>query len=89
MAATVDPQGPPQGLQRVVRGESWLGGVRDCRSANRSSRNPDGRRFDDVGFRLAADVPPNVVRPEAGVPVVFRNSADSNDSPGLGATVPV
>ncbi len=38
--------------QRVVRGGSWHNIDIDCRSANRSSYEPDGH-YNDIGFRVA------------------------------------
>lgn len=52
----VDPQGPADGAQRVIRGGGWNSELRLCRSANRFSYPPDAR-FDYVGFRVAASVP--------------------------------
>jgi len=46
-----DPTGPATGTRRVVRGGSWWGTPEDCRSANRLSYAPDGRR-DTIGFRV-------------------------------------
>jgi len=48
----VDPQGPVNGTERVVRGGSWASLASDCRSASRSSRVPGGKSS-DVGFRVA------------------------------------
>jgi formylglycine-generating enzyme required for sulfatase activity len=45
----------PRGSGRVVRGGSWGGGARFCRSAVRSSRAP-GFRDRGVGFRLSRSV---------------------------------
>ena len=47
-----DPAGPDKGYQRVLRGGSWIGGGRHCRSADRRSRSP-GNRYGNLGFRLA------------------------------------
>jgi formylglycine-generating enzyme required for sulfatase activity len=47
-----DPAGPLSGSTRVVRGGSWFGNARFCRSAYRSSYSP-GFRSNDLGFRLA------------------------------------
>ena len=46
-----DPTGPETGEYRVVRGGSWLSSARNCRSAHRSWRVPEGRN-DYLGFRL-------------------------------------
>jgi formylglycine-generating enzyme required for sulfatase activity len=42
--------------RRVVRGGSWSNGPRDDRSADRG-RNTADDRYDNVGFRLAQDIP--------------------------------
>jgi formylglycine-generating enzyme required for sulfatase activity len=50
----LDPQGPPTGSNRVIRGGywgRWLGGVRSCRSAYRSSGYLD-YGYNDLGFRV-------------------------------------
>lgn len=50
--SVTDPKGPSKGSYRVLRGGSWDGGARGCRSACRSSYRPDGRgRY--LGFRLS------------------------------------
>jgi formylglycine-generating enzyme required for sulfatase activity len=47
----VNPTGPTDGSDRVVRGECWHSPARDLRSACRS-RNDPGDRSIDLGFRL-------------------------------------
>jgi formylglycine-generating enzyme required for sulfatase activity len=47
-----DPQGPAQGVYRVIRGGSWVGGPRDCRVAYRGDDEPAFRGI-VLGFRLA------------------------------------
>jgi len=47
-----DPEGPGQGVGRVLRGGSWIFLGWDCRSAYRFGREP-GDRDDDFGFRLS------------------------------------
>ena len=46
-----DPQGPPTGLDRVIRGGSWSNGAYNCRSAQRVSYDPT-YRYNDIGFRV-------------------------------------
>jgi len=47
-----NPRGPEEGTLRVLRGGSWYGYPRYCRSADRDGVTPAGRNF-NVGFRLA------------------------------------
>jgi sulfatase modifying factor 1 len=47
----VDPQGPPDGTSRVLRGGSWLDYPRYCRSAYRGALDP-ADRWHVVGFRV-------------------------------------
>jgi len=51
-----DPQGPPSGANRVLRGGSWDLRAADCRSAFRSWGRPGGR-VDDFGFRVVRRAP--------------------------------
>jgi formylglycine-generating enzyme required for sulfatase activity len=51
-----DPQGPPHGGARVVRGGTWYDRAKDCRSAARDKFAPDDRIV-HVGFRVACDLP--------------------------------
>lgn len=46
-----NPAGPKTGSYRVLRGGSWNGVARDCRSANRNRDSPGSRDF-NFGFRL-------------------------------------
>jgi formylglycine-generating enzyme required for sulfatase activity len=49
----VDPQGPPSGPGRVVRGGSWFSSAKNCRAAARFHRPPQGRsQLQTLGFRL-------------------------------------
>ncbi len=50
--SVVDPQGAESGDYRVLRGGSWIGVGRDCRSACRDRGDP-AERIDRIGFRLA------------------------------------
>ena len=49
---STDPEGPVNGSDRVYRGGDSCGDPRFCRSADRSSREPDGES-DGLGFRIA------------------------------------
>ena len=48
--SVTDPQGPPTGTKRVIRGGGWASGGENCRSAKRSAFAPD-LGFHVVGFR--------------------------------------
>ncbi len=52
----VDPQGPKEGEERVMRGGSWLNHAMLVRSANRNSEAATKRSFND-GFRAALTFP--------------------------------
>ena len=49
--SAVDPQGPPTGSNRVIRGGNWNGFASNCRSALRNHDGPE-YRFDVRGFRV-------------------------------------
>jgi formylglycine-generating enzyme required for sulfatase activity len=51
-----DPTGPARAAGRVNRGGAWNDGPRDCRSAKRGWRAPDGR-VSHLGFRLTLGHP--------------------------------
>jgi formylglycine-generating enzyme required for sulfatase activity len=55
----LDPAGPAQGTQRVMRGGSWEGRAEFCRSANRNAFAPDHHGY-VLGFRVVqpAGTPP-------------------------------
>ena len=52
--SVINPKGPETGAGRVLRGGSWVGSGRACRSANRGHSDPSIRRS-IIGFRLARD----------------------------------
>jgi eukaryotic-like serine/threonine-protein kinase len=52
-----DPQGPPSGKYRVLRGGSWNNRPGLCRSANRNRGIPVCRYGGDCGFRVARTLP--------------------------------
>lgn len=49
----LDPQGPPEGAYRVIRGGSWDLPADECQVYNRSYDRPNYRQ-NNLGFRLAA-----------------------------------
>lgn len=51
IAERIDPQGPPQGERRVLRGGLWGLGGQYCRCASRDSLGEDGQNS-NVGFRV-------------------------------------
>jgi formylglycine-generating enzyme required for sulfatase activity/uncharacterized caspase-like protein len=52
--AARDPQGPRSGMQRVIRGGSFLSDVAQCRSAARKSQAP-GYTHKALGFRVVCE----------------------------------
>jgi sulfatase modifying factor 1 len=52
---TSNPDGPFEGLGRVVRGGGWDSAFGDCRAASRNWLSPDSRK-NTVGFRLACSI---------------------------------
>jgi uncharacterized protein (TIGR02996 family) len=69
---TVDPQGPPEGDRRVLRGGSFQGDASFLRSAHRYGLVPT-YRFMDVGFRAAMTFP---LVPFTALPPKGRQSND-------------
>ena len=61
--AVTNPQGLSSGSSRVIRGGSWYGTARHCRSAYRGRRNPSDRSS-GLGFRVALS-PSRAESPEA------------------------
>jgi len=60
LESATDPEGPPSGSKRILRGGSWDAYARVARSANRLSQFPV-IRTDTIGFRVVLD-------PDGGVP---------------------
>jgi formylglycine-generating enzyme required for sulfatase activity len=52
---SVDPQGPADGVERVVRGGSWHATATSWRTAFRRDYDPDYRGI-SIGFRLLRPV---------------------------------
>jgi uncharacterized protein (TIGR02996 family) len=50
-----DPQGPPRGTERVMRGGAWFNPARTARSGARNCC-PPGTRYGNIGFRVAMTV---------------------------------
>ena len=50
----LNPMGPSNGQSRVLRGGSWFGYPKDCRSADRGAGSPS-RKHNDVGFRVVME----------------------------------
>ena len=59
-----DPSGPPEGVERVLRGGSWSGIGQYCRAALRDGDVPDVRHH-GIGFRLAPGQRPGPAGQEA------------------------
>lgn len=51
-----DPQGPPSGQKRILRGGSWLMDTDACRSASRNCSKPSSLSV-EYGFRIVCPVP--------------------------------
>lgn len=48
-----NPEGPPSGIYRVLRGGSWINIAERCRVSYRDNRNPNNRgNYSHYGFRL-------------------------------------
>jgi formylglycine-generating enzyme required for sulfatase activity/TPR repeat protein len=58
----IDPTGPDDGSERVLRGGGWNSVAQFCRSAVRFGVDP-GSRFSDLGFRLAKSLPETEAAP--------------------------
>ncbi len=54
-AEETDPQGPPKGKSRILRGGSWYGVAENCRSGARDKNAEDNRHY-TFGFRVVLDV---------------------------------
>jgi formylglycine-generating enzyme required for sulfatase activity/predicted Ser/Thr protein kinase len=50
----IDPQGPPKGTTRTLRGGSWYDYPRSARASGRNRLGP-GYRYDVIGFRCVMD----------------------------------
>jgi formylglycine-generating enzyme required for sulfatase activity len=50
-----DPTGPPGGINRVIRGGSFLASAEECRSARRTARSPQTRQL-TLGFRVVCEM---------------------------------
>lgn len=55
-----NPAGPSQGDRRVLRGGAFNCNADLVRCAVRGWLNPDGRRYDDLGYRVCARSPSNL-----------------------------
>jgi len=55
-AVTTDPQGPPKGSYRILRGGRFTHGARNSSSANRTKYDPSDNRKDN-GFRVVCRPP--------------------------------
>ncbi len=48
-----NPQGPSDGLHRVIRGGGWRSKAKSLRTTERNYFDPSSKKFSDIGFRLA------------------------------------
>jgi sulfatase modifying factor 1 len=76
----VDPEGPPEGRERVLRGGGWFDFGGFCRSAKRGGNDP-GNRTDNIGFRLARGPSPRQAG-SAGVAGVADGGGAPSAAPG-------
>lgn len=70
LGAAIDPQGPQEGISRVLRGGGWGYGPSDCRAAYRHL-GTQNYRTNFVGFRVCCGAPfepPGAVPLDAGSP---------------------
>jgi formylglycine-generating enzyme required for sulfatase activity len=51
-----DPEGPPSGTERSLRGGAWVSSARSARASDRYRVQP-GDRYGNVGFRCVREVP--------------------------------
>ncbi len=59
--SVIDPIGPREGADRVLRGGSWFNVAAHCRSASRHCYHPSLRNFlNRHGFRVALNSPPGI-----------------------------
>lgn len=65
-----NPQGPPRGRQRVVRGASHAYYARSCRVSCRLGFEPTGGNYAATGLRLVMDEYPATIAPGGPVPPV-------------------
>lgn len=80
----VDPAGPEQGHERVLRGGSWLDDGRNLRSAYRNALAPDSRsRY--IGLRLAGGFDPQASQAGAGTVTADRRARSDRQRGGQGA----
>ncbi|MES9858750.1 MAG: formylglycine-generating enzyme family protein [Sedimenticola sp.] len=71
----VDPTGPDQGHERVLRGGSWFSSGRFLRSATRYGIEP-GERNDSFGLRLAGGLDPQASQGASGMSADRREWSD-------------
>ena len=63
--AVSDPSGPKEGLNRMIRGGSWISDAGKCRSAYRQGNAP-GEYYSNIGFRVALSSSGIPKSPEVG-----------------------
>ena len=86
-ASGLDPKGPVEGIEKVVRGGSWDAKPFFARSVHRQSANPTGG-YAWIGFRCVADlvpVPPTA-RPDQSLPTL--SPGDDSPTPTVTPTLP-
>ncbi len=83
---TVDPRGPAEGAERVIRGGSWFNEPEALRGANRHRHPPDSRQT-NLGFRLIWEPPAEPAgvalerRADGSVPYGYRAMPPASTGP--------
>jgi formylglycine-generating enzyme required for sulfatase activity len=83
--SSIDPQGPPAGTQKVIRGGSWDSVPFFARAVQRQSLEPQNQAA-WLGFRCAADAGPSGQGAPAGTGNTGANTTGTGATGGTGST---